>query len=31
MDKEEKVNYWVEISDYDMETSKTMLIGKRYL
>jgi len=31
MDKEEKVKYWVEISDYDMETSKTMLHGKRYL
>ncbi len=27
----DKVNYWVEISDYDMETSKTMLDGKRYL
>lgn len=31
MDKEKKVNYWVEISDYDLETSKTMLNGKRYL
>ena len=31
MDKVEKVNYWVEISDYDLETSKTMLNGKRYL
>lgn len=31
MDKQEKVKYWVEISDYDMETSKTMLDGKRYL
>lgn len=31
MNNNEKVLYWVEISDYDIETSKTMLIGKRYL
>lgn len=26
-----KVKYWVEISDYDFETAKTMLKSKRYL
>ena len=31
MNNSEKTNYWIEISDYDLETSKTMLIGKRYL
>jgi HEPN domain-containing protein len=31
MNNNEKVIYWVEISEYDIETSKTMLIGKRYL
>ncbi len=31
MDKSEKVKYWLDISDYDMETAKTMLDGKRYL
>jgi HEPN domain-containing protein len=31
MDKSEKVKYWIDISDYDMETAKTMLDGKRYL
>jgi HEPN domain-containing protein len=31
MNNFEKVAYWVDISDYDMETAKSMLIGKRYL
>lgn len=29
MDK--KVNYWVELSDYDLETADAMLQSKRYL
>lgn len=29
MDK--KVNYWVELSDYDLETADAMLKSKRYL
>jgi HEPN domain-containing protein len=28
---EEKIQYWVGISDYDMETAVTMLRSKRYL
>lgn len=31
MDRSEKVKYWIEISDYDLETAKTMLVGKRFL
>lgn len=31
MDTNDKVMYWVDISDYDMETSKAMLKGKRFL
>jgi len=31
MDNSEKVTYWKEISEYDLETAKTMLDGKRYL
>jgi HEPN domain-containing protein len=31
MNKEEKVEYWIELSDYDLETSEAMLISKRYL
>lgn len=31
MNYSEKVAYWIDISDYDMETAKTMLKGKRYL
>lgn len=31
MNNSEKILYWIDISDYDMETSKTMLKGKRYL
>lgn len=27
----EKVQYWVEISDYDLETAEAMLRSKRYL
>ena len=26
-----KVKYWVDLSDYDMETAKAMLHSKRYL
>ena len=28
---EEKVQYWIEISDYDLETAEAMLRSKRYL
>jgi HEPN domain-containing protein len=31
MTTNEKVLYWVDLSDYDMETALTMLRGKRYL
>lgn len=31
MDKSEKTTYWIDISDYDLATAKTMLKGKRYL
>ena len=31
MTTEEKVKYWVELSDYDFETAKVMLATKRYL
>ena len=31
MTTEEKVNYWVELSDYDLETADAMLQTKRYL
>jgi HEPN domain-containing protein len=31
MNVEDKVQYWVEIADYDMKTAKVMLAGKRYL
>ncbi|TAK60223.1 MAG: HEPN domain-containing protein [Bacteroidetes bacterium] len=27
----DKVKYWVELSDYDLETAKAMLSSKRYL
>jgi len=27
----EKVNYWIELSDYDMETADAMLTSKRFL
>lgn len=26
-----KVEYWIDLSDYDLETAKVMLTGKRYL
>ena len=28
---EDKVKYWIEISDYDLETAEAMLQSKRYL
>ena len=31
MTTEEKINYWVELSDYDLETADAMLQTKRYL
>jgi HEPN domain-containing protein len=31
MNVNEKISYWVEISDYDLETAKAMLQTKRYL
>jgi len=27
----EKVQYWIELSDYDLETAEAMLLSKRYL
>jgi HEPN domain-containing protein len=27
----ERVTYWTEIADYDLETAKAMLASKRYL
>ena len=27
----DKIQYWVELSDYDLETASAMLISKRYL
>jgi len=31
MTKEEKISYWVELSDYDWETAEAMFETKRYL
>lgn len=31
MDSNDKIRYWVEMSDYDLETAKAMLFSKRYL
>ncbi len=31
MDKQEKVKYWIDIADYDIETAKAMLVSKRFL
>jgi HEPN domain-containing protein len=31
MTKEEKISYWVELSDYDLETAEAMFETKRYL
>lgn len=28
---DERVQYWIEISDYDLETAEAMLLSKRYL
>lgn len=27
----DKAKYWIELADYDIDTAKVMLIGKRYL
>jgi HEPN domain-containing protein len=29
--KNEKISYWISLSDYDLETAKVMLQGKRFL
>ncbi len=31
MNKQEKIKYWLEIADYDLETAKAMLVSKRFL
>jgi len=31
MDKKEKVEYWLDIADYDLATAKAMLKSRRYL
>lgn len=31
MDIEEKINYWIDLAEYDLETAKAMLSSKRYL
>jgi len=31
MNNSEKVSYWLDISEYDIETAKAMLTGKRFL
>lgn len=31
MDKKEKIEYWLDIADYDLETAKAMLKSGRYL
>ena len=31
MDMKERINYWLELAEYDLETSKVMLDGERYL
>jgi len=31
MDIEEKINYWVDLAEYDLETAKAMLKTERYL
>ncbi len=31
MDKQEKVEYWLDISDYDLETARAMFFSGRYL
>ncbi len=31
MDINEKIKYWIDIAEYDLETAKAMLSTKRYL
>ena len=31
MNQKDKVEYWIELSDYDFETAEAMLTSKRYL
>lgn len=31
VDKKERVNYWLELAEYDLVTAKVMLEGERYL
>lgn len=31
MDNEEKIYYWIDLAEYDLETAKAMLIAGRYL
>ncbi len=31
MNIEEKIKYWINLSDYDFETAEAMLVSKRYL
>jgi len=31
MDKNEKIKYWLDLADYDIETAKVNLSGKRFL
>jgi HEPN domain-containing protein len=31
MEKQEKIQYWLDISDYDLETARAMLFSERYL
>lgn len=31
MDRKERVRYWLELAEYDLETAKVMLEGGRYL
>jgi len=31
MNQKEKIQYWIELSDYDLETAEAMLTSKRYL
>lgn len=31
MTNNEKVNYWIDIAEYDLETAKAMFTSKRFL
>jgi hypothetical protein len=31
MDNKEKVKYWLDIADYDLQTARAMFSSKRYL